>query len=251
MKIAIAIIPIFAGFLFAQEQSRTETRTTTTKTTWNGTLVDAACQTTRTERTDTTRSPDATGGVSTRTQTTHTETVGCPVTTTTTAFGLLTRDGKFVRFDEPSNTRVVEIVRGNKAFNLADRGPVWVTVSGTANGDIAIVESLNPMVASTVTVGQADRVVERQTDAIFDVRHKDDRGKLIVGANGVSFEDVSNADRSRSWTYGQIKELKRQGREIKIEPHSGDSFEFRLEGSAMSDAVYNTIADRIVAARRR
>jgi len=93
--------------------------------------------------------------------------------------------------------------------------------------------------------------VERQTDAIFDVRHKDDRGKLIVGANGVSFEDVSNADRSRSWTYGQIKELKRQGREIKIEPHSGDSFEFRLEGSAMSDAVYNTIADRIVAARRR
>jgi len=121
MKIAIAIIPLFAGLLFAQEQSRTETRTTTTKTSWNGTLVDAACQTTRTERTDTTRSPDATGGVSTRTHTTHTETVACPVTTTTTAFGLLTRDGKFVRFDEPSNTRVVEIVRGNKAFNLVER----------------------------------------------------------------------------------------------------------------------------------
>jgi hypothetical protein len=66
-----------------------------------------------------------------------------------------------VRFDDPSNMRVVEIVRSNRAFNLADRGPILVNVSGTANGDVAIVESLNPVVASTVTVPQADRVAER------------------------------------------------------------------------------------------
>src|SRR5688572_22330166 len=122
MKTVIVIIPLFASFLFAQEQSRIETRTTT-KTSWNGTLVDAACQTTRTERTETTRTPDQIGGVRTTTQTT-TERVDCPVTTTTTTFGLLTRDGKFVRFDDPSNTRVVEIVRSNRAFNLAERGPI-------------------------------------------------------------------------------------------------------------------------------
>jgi len=50
---AIAIAPLFAGFLFAQsEQSaqretKTET-TTTTQNTWNGTLVDASCRTTNT-----------------------------------------------------------------------------------------------------------------------------------------------------------------------------------------------------------
>jgi hypothetical protein len=248
--IAIAIIPLFAGFLFAQE--RTETRTTTTKTTWNGTLVDAACQTTHTERTESTRTPDAIGGVRTRTQTTHTERVDCPVTTTTTTFGLLTADGRFLRFDDPSNRRVVEIVRGNQVFNLAGGNPLRVNVIGTANGDVAVVETLNPVTGtSTVTVGQADRSAAAQSDVIFDARYNDDRGKLIVTATGVNFENLSDADDSRSWSYGQIKELKREGRTVKIEPHSGDSYEFRLEGSAMSDAVYNTIANRIVASRRR
>ena len=84
-----------------------------------------------------------------------------------------------------------------------------------------------------------------------DVTHDGDRGKLIVGEQRVTFEDISNSSHSRSWAYADIKEFKRDGRQIKIEAHHGASHDFKTEDRAMSDAIYNTIAARIVAARRR
>jgi hypothetical protein len=228
----LLLIPLSVGFVFGQ-----------TKTTWIGTLVDATCQNTRTERTDT---KEANGQ---RTVTTTTETVECPVTSTTNTFGVITSDGRFVRFDNPSNTKVIEIVRTNQGFNqsAANRAPMRVRVIGTANGDIAVVESLT----SDGTTGTADRVAD-SPQSVFDVRYKDDRGKLVVGAQAMTFEDVSNAKNSRTWTYSQIKELKREnGNQIRIEPYTGDEIELRVEGAGMSEAVYKSIADRIVAARSR
>jgi hypothetical protein len=233
----LSVIPIFAGFLMAQDQVRTETRTT--KMTWSGVLVDAECQNTRTERKETTNEPLR------RTETTVTETVTCPVTPTTSTFGVITKDGKYVRFDNPSNTRVVEIVRSNPAF--AEANPVKVTVIGTANGEVAVVESLNPQGA----VVQSQTTTRSAAETIFDVRYGGDRGKLMVTSTGLNFENLEDADDSRSWTYAQIKELKREGNKIKIEPHDGDSLEFHVEGAAMTDAVYQTIANRIVSARAK
>src|ERR1041385_5178175 len=124
-KFAVAaVIPLFAGFLWAQAEpapaqaaaQETRTETTTTKTTYSGTLVDAACRSTHTEhRESSTSNPDAN---TSRTESTHTTTDSseCPVTTTTTSFGLLTPEGKFVRFDQPSNTKVIEIVKSNKEW---------------------------------------------------------------------------------------------------------------------------------------
>lgn len=230
--------------MFAQEQTRTVT--TTTKTTWNGTLVDASCQTTRTESRETVR--DNNSQRTTTRQTT--EVTECPVTTTTTTFGLLTRDGRLIRFDDASNTRVVQILRGNRDWEtyLSNRTPLRVSVVGTSNGDVAVVETLTPEgVVTTTTATTATGAA----DVIFDVKKGDDHGKLVVTSNGVSFENLSNAGKSRSWSYSQIKELKRDGSYVKIEPFSGDSYEFRVNGPAMSDAIYQTIADRIVASRRR
>jgi hypothetical protein len=100
---------------------------------------------------------------------------------------------------------------------------------------------------TTVTVGPTNQL---PPEAAFDVRYHDDRGKLLVSSRGVSFEDVTDAKHSRTWTYAQIKELKRDGNEIKIDPHDGDSMEFKVDGGkGMSDEVYKVIADRIVAAR--
>src|SRR5690348_12905091 len=107
---AVAVIPLFAGYLWAQAGQTTRTETTTT--TYNGTLVDAGCRTTHTEHKETSN-PDAT---TSSTKTTTTDSTDCPVTTTTTTFGLMTPDGKYIRFDEPSNTRVVEMVKGNKKW---------------------------------------------------------------------------------------------------------------------------------------
>ena len=147
-KFAVAaVIPIFASFLWAQtEQTRTErTETTTTNNnTWNGTLVDAGCRSTHTEHsTSSTSNPDAN---TTRTETTHStsDSSECPVTTSTTTFGLLTSDGKFVRFDNPSNTKIIEMVKSNRAWKREMEGkkPVTVRVVGTANGDTIVLESI-------------------------------------------------------------------------------------------------------------
>lgn len=243
--LALAIVPLLAGFVSAQQRTETRTTTTTTRTSWDGALVDAACQTTRTERTE-----PGVGGVRTTTETT----TRCPVTPATTTFGVLTKDGRFVRFDNPSNTRIVEVVRTNRAFQPSDRGPLWVTVTGAANGDLAVVETMDAG-GSTVTIGQTERtervVEQQQMDAMFDVTHDGDRGKLVLGADRVSFENVSNASKSRSWAYSEIKELKRDGEELKIEGYRGDSWEFKTQGRAMSDSIYNAVASRIVAARPR
>ena|SRR5579872_485990 len=243
----IGMIPLITGFLYAQDQRRTETTTTTT--TLNGRLVDAACQNTHTEHSasSTTTNPDQ--SVTTRHESSRSESANCPVTTTTTTFGLMTSDGRFIRFDEPSNTRVIQVVKKNKAYLM---NPAPVSVVGAVNGDVAVVQSIDTQGGNVAVEGEASRVRDLPKDAevMFDVRYHDQQGRLIVSPVGLSFEDLSNANHSRSWNYAQIKELKRNGgNEIKIQPYSGDSYEFHVDGPFMSDTVYNMIADRIIAAR--
>jgi len=138
----MAAIPLFAGFLCAQSQ--TETTTTTTKTNYEGTLVDAGFRTTHTEsnRSETSKPDENT----TRTQTTNTKTdsTECPVTQQTSAFGLMTSDGKFVRFDDPSNTRIIEMVKKNKGWSqsMSDQKPIRVRVVGTPHGDVVVLDSI-------------------------------------------------------------------------------------------------------------
>jgi hypothetical protein len=100
---AMAVIPIFACFLSAQETRSTETQTTKT-TTYNGTLVDAGCRTTHSEHHESSSNPSE-GTSSSRSE--KSDKVDCPVTTTTTSYGVMTSDGKFLRFDDPGNTKVV------------------------------------------------------------------------------------------------------------------------------------------------
>lgn len=105
-------------------------------------------------------------------------------------------------------------------------------------------------------IGEASRVVPGGTTTftsatIFDARYHGDRGKLIVNDTGLNWQDLSDASRSRSWSYAQIKELKRDKDEnaIKIEPYNGEEHKFKIAGPFMTDTVYNMVADRVVAAR--
>jgi len=138
---AVALVPLFAGFLFAQA----EQTTTTTTTTWNGTLVDAGCRTTHTQTKDTSVSNPDENTTRTRTTTTNTEKTECPVTATTTSFGLLTPEGKYITFDQPSNSRIVEVVKGNKKWTryMTDRQPIQVRVVGRPGGEnVVVLESI-------------------------------------------------------------------------------------------------------------
>ena len=137
----VTAIPLFAGFLLAQ-QPRTESKTTTTTTTtssFNGTLMDASCRSTQTETKET--KSDETGA---QTKTTRSETVDCPVGPTTTSFGLLTSDGRFVRFDQASNSKIAEMMKNEKKWNreISEHAPVAVRVVGKPNGDVIVLESI-------------------------------------------------------------------------------------------------------------
>jgi len=154
----------------------------------------------------------------------------------------MTPDGRLIRFDNPSNARVVEFVRSNKSFSSG--APLRVNIVGTSRGDLAVVESLNA--EGSVTAASTE-----PSEFIFDARYHDDDGRLVINARGVSFQDIKEAKHSHTWSYEQIKEMKRQGSEIKIQPISGDDFEFHVRGPGMSDDAYRMIADRIAAAKSR
>ena len=234
----LALIPLAAGVLFAQARTTT---TTTTRTTWDGTLVDASCQNTKTEHRESTQiNPDR--STTTRTETTRTENGECPVSASTSSFGLITSDGRFIRFDDPSNARVVEFVKSNKSFSSG--APLRVSIVGTSHGDLAVVESLN-------AEGSAVTASTEPSEFIFDARYHDDDGRLVINSRGVSFQDIKEAKHSHGWSYEQIKEMKRDGSEIKIQPISGGDFEFHVQGPGMSDNAYRMIADRIAAAKSR
>lgn len=143
MRVAVfTLVPLLATFVYAQAQqsTRTETHTSSSRTTYNGTLVDAGCRSTQVIESHTT-----TIGVSRHTDVTRTNTAECPVTSATTSYGLLTPDGRYVRFDQTSNTRINEVVKNNKSWSkdLQDKKPINIQVSGSQNGDLFVVDSVH------------------------------------------------------------------------------------------------------------
>jgi len=144
MKLAtITMFSICVGCLGAQTSQQSETKTTTTTpnapVNLDGTLVDQNCFTSHTHSKETNSDPN-----STTTTTTTKDTSNCPVTTATKTFGLLTPDGKMVRFDDASNTRVVEMMKSDKGFNEDMNGhrPVKVRVVAMPNGDVMVIKDI-------------------------------------------------------------------------------------------------------------
>jgi hypothetical protein len=129
----IAAVPLFAGYLCAQTESQTVI--TTTKT-WNGMLVDAGCYTTQqTERKEVT----TTG---TRTETSIVAT--CPVTERTTTFGIVSRSGQYMAFDQPGSERVVEMVKKHHQWHMyiTEKKPIAVRVVGTPSGNTIVLRDI-------------------------------------------------------------------------------------------------------------
>jgi hypothetical protein len=144
MKLAtIAMFSIFVGCLGAQTSQQSESKTTTTTTNapvnLDGTLVDQNCYTSHTQSKETNSDSN-----STTTTVTTKDSSDCPVTTSTKTFGLRTPDGKVVRFDDASNTRVVQMMKSDKDFNNDMNGhrPVKVRVVAMPNGDVMVIKDI-------------------------------------------------------------------------------------------------------------
>lgn len=133
LKLSAVGASLLLGTFLCAQQPASRTETTTTKTTWSGLLVDEGCHTSQTQ----TKETKSTEQGATKTQTTTTVTTECPVTPATTTFGFLTSDGKYLRFDTPSNSKIVQIVKGKKDMEKSK-----VQVVGTANGDVIVLEEI-------------------------------------------------------------------------------------------------------------
>lgn len=141
--LSIATFSLFVGCLCAQQSTQSESTTTTTTTNapvnMEGTLIDQGCYTTHSHSKETTSNPD-----STTTTVTTKDSSDCPVTTSTTNFALVTQDGRTVRFDPESNSRVVEMMKSDRTFanDLHSHRPVKVRVVAMPNGDVMVIKDI-------------------------------------------------------------------------------------------------------------
>jgi hypothetical protein len=75
-------------------------------------------------------------------------------------------------------------------------------------------------------------------------------GKLMITAERVIYESVSNAGHSRQWQLSDIKEVQlKNPYEIELKPFTGDSYSLKLVGQGMDSADHQKLVDRIVKAR--
>jgi hypothetical protein len=153
----------------------------------------------------------------------------------------------------------------NRPFNLpVGAGSQMVVRFNNANSP-AVIANWVGIPITNATIVQADRnatttttttttgVLPAAAEYNFNVKHDDDTGRLIVGPNALNYTSLTKPEKSRTWSYAEIKEFKRDKDDntLRVQPYHGDSYKFKLtDGAGMADTVYNMIADRIVAARR-
>lgn len=138
--------------------------------------------------------------------------------------------------------------------DLGQQSNVVLRVSGSQGPD---------QIASWVglpvnTTGEASRMMTTTTGPApipsqmsFAARCHGDDGRLVVNRYGITWEDLSDRDDSRSWTYPQIRELKRENGNtaVEIKTYDGNSYRFHVQGPFMTDTVYNAVANRIANAQ--
>ena len=75
----------------------------------------------------------------------HAETQSCPVSSSTTAFALKTKEGQIMKFDAVGNARAAEGLKtkGSWSKDVAAGKPIHATVSGILKGDSVVVTSIS------------------------------------------------------------------------------------------------------------
>jgi hypothetical protein len=101
----------------------------------------------------------------------------------------------------------------------------------------------------------APRTDERSADAVtYNVRHKHKfggcTGRLIISADRVAYESVSELNDSRQWNMRDIRELNRENPyHLEIKPFGGNNYTFEFSGQPLDTNVYSQLVDRVAAAR--
>jgi hypothetical protein len=101
-----------------------------------------------------------------------------------------------------------------------------------------------------VTGGLAIAQQSAAEPQIFDVRNGDQQGKLIFKEDTLGFESLSDARQSRTWKYGEIREVSKKRKEVIVRPFKGSRYAFQFPNNGTRDRIHTMISDRVVAARQ-
>jgi len=143
-------VPVLALFTYAQTdrstqstsgkmQSETRTENTISTRKFKGILVDANCGATTSGASS--GSADRSAGESGKDPGSMSRWQSCPVTTSTTEFGLVTSAGRMLRFDAVGNTRAAEAVKSHTKWTTSGKAPK-VKVYGVMMGDTLQVQEI-------------------------------------------------------------------------------------------------------------
>ena len=143
-----------------------------------------------------------------------------------------------------NNTIVVEMVR-----------PVTDRFGSRSNLEIRLVDPATGAVLSKYLGVPVERG-RTETTYSLDVRHDHKGqghcdGKLIADDNRIRFESVGQADHSKTWTYDQLAKFvtERDHAILRVNPVSGDTYDFNVVNGATAGAMYKLVSGKIVAAR--
>jgi hypothetical protein len=111
--------------------------------------------------------------------------------------------------------------------------------------------SLALLAAPSLVLSSPPQPGQAQQDLIFDVRNGDQRGKLLIKDDALSFESLTDARQSRTWNYSDLREVSRKRREVSVKPFKGSKYSFQFPDNAIRDRIYTLISDRVVSARQQ
>ena len=157
VKIAgsFATLLLMSGLVLAQADSQKSTASAQENIQhWRGILVDANCaggsnagdsQATKANNSENNGAAVDSGRPEKGHKKSHAETQSCPVSSSTSAFALKTKEGQVMKFDAVGNARAAEELKtkGSWSKDVAAGKPIHATVSGILKGDNVVVTSIS------------------------------------------------------------------------------------------------------------
>ncbi|RPI22739.1 MAG: hypothetical protein EHM61_21540 [Acidobacteria bacterium] len=152
------------------------------------------------------------------------------------------------------NVELSQPVRGRSGqmdrltFRLQERaGVAGLTAWGTSG--------TTQQAGNTTTAGRTNSPnASNGTLGTYSVKHNhtmgECRGNLIIKQDGVAYESINEINHSRQWSYRDVREIERDNPyEMVVKPFAGDEYEFDFMGKGMDNNVYQTLTERVTAAR--
>ena len=155
-----------------------------------------------------------------------------------------------IQLRRPARIRGAEQSRLVIRVNEADAAGIsrWAGAAGTSGAALAASDNRLPVTTPGTAAESGTPLFN--LEARHNHRIGNCRGRLVLTANSLAFESLSEVNDSRQWSLRDIKELRRKGPyELVIEPFDGAMYRFELPGSGMDNDQYKTLADRVAAAR--